>query len=187
MVPIRFSTRGDVLSTGGAVGEGDGVGEGEGEGKGDGEGGGKGDGEGEDEGDGEGDGEGEGEGDGEGDGEGEGEGDGEGDGEGEGEEGELLGTIGIALEGSRSIKEEDGSREDTATVGTGVLVMVASDVIGGATGKVESPVKLVVGRAVITEDETTGDEKALVFMTTGDEEAVIFMTTVVVKAMVTQV
>ena len=175
MVPIRFSTRGDVLSTGGAVGEGDGVGEGEGEGKGDGEGGGKGDGEGEDEGDGE------------GDGEGEGEGDGEGDGEGEGEEGELLGTIGIALEGSRSIKEEDGSREDTATVGTGVLVMLASDVIGGATGKVESPVKLVVGRAVITEDETTGDEKALVFMTTGDEEAVIFMTTVVVKAMVTQV
>ena len=163
MVPIRFSTRGDVLSIGGAVGEGDGVGEGEGEGEGDGEGGGEGDGEGEDE------------------------GDGEGDGEGEGEEGELLGTIGIALEGSRSIKEEDGSREDTATVGTGVLVMLASDVIGGATGKVESPVKLVVGRAVITEDETTGDEKPLVFMTTGDEEAVIFMTTVVVKAMVTQV
>ena len=175
MVPIRFSTRGDVLSIGGAVGEGDGVGEGEGEGEGDGEGGGEGDGEGEDEGDGE------------GDGEGEGEGDGEGDGEGEGEEGELLGTIGIALEGSRSIKEEDGSREDTATVGTGVLVMLASDVIGGVTGEVESPVKLVVGRAVITEDETTGDEKALVFMTTGDEEAVIFMTTVVVKAMVTQV
>ena len=164
-----------MLSTGGAVGEGDGVGEGEGEGKGDGEGGGKEDGEGEDEGDGE------------GDGEGEGEGDGEGDGEGEGEEGELLGTIGIALEGSRSIKEEDGSREDTATVGTGVLVMLASDVIGGVTGEVESPVKLVVGRAVITEDETTGDEKALVFMTTGDEEAFIFMTTVVVKAMVTQV
>ena len=152
-----------MLSTGGAVGEGDGVGEGEGEGKGDGEGGG------------------------EGDGEGEGEGDGEGDGEGEGEEGELLGTIGIALEGSRSIKEEDGSREDTAMVGTGVLVMLASDVIGGATGEVGSPVKLVVGRAVITEDETTGDKKALVFMTTGDEEAVIFMTTVVVKAMVTQV
>ena len=175
MVPIRFSTRGDVLSIGGAVGEGDGVGEGEGEGEGDGEGGGEGDGEGEDEGDGE------------GDGEGEGEGDGEGDGEGEGEEGELLGTIGIALEGSRSIKEEDGSREDTATVGTGVLVMLASDVIGGVTGEVESPVKLVVGRAVITEDETTGDEKALVFMTTGDEEAFIFMTTVVVKAMVTQV
>ena len=65
--------------------------------------------------------------------------------------------------------------------------MLASDVIGGVTGEVESPVKLVVGRAVITEDETTGDEKALVFMTTGDEEAVIFMTTVVVKAMVTQV
>ena len=65
--------------------------------------------------------------------------------------------------------------------------MVASDVIGGATGEVESPVKLVVGRAVITEDEITGDEKALVFMTTGDEEAVIFMTTVVVRAMVTQV
>lgn len=65
--------------------------------------------------------------------------------------------------------------------------MVASDVISGATGEVESPVKLVVGRAVITEDETIGDEKALVFMTTGDEESVIFMTTVVVKAMVTQV
>ena len=65
--------------------------------------------------------------------------------------------------------------------------MVASDVIGGATGEVESPVKLVVGRAVIDEGETTGDERALVFMTTGDEEAVIFMTTVVVRAMVTQV
>ena len=158
MVPIRLSTRGDVLSNGGAVGEGDGDGEGEGEGDGDGEG--------------------EGKRDGEGDGEGEGERDGEG-------EGELLGTVAIELVGSRSVKEEDRSKEDSAAVGTGVLMMTF-DVIGGATGEVDRRVKLaseVVGRA----DETTGDEKAVVFMTTGDKKVVIFMTTVVVKAMVTQV
>ena len=138
------------------------------------------------EGDGEGDGEGEGEGDGERDGEGEGERDGEGEGERDGEgEGELLGTVAIELVGSRSVKEEDRSKEDSAAVGTGVLMMTV-DVIGRATGEVDRRVKVaseVVGRA----DETTGDEKAVVFMTTGDEKVVIFMTTVVVKAMVTQV
>ena len=60
------------------------------------------------------------------------------------------------------------------------------DVTGRTTSEVDRRVKLaseVIGRV----DETTGDEKAVVFMTTGDEKVVMFMTTVVVKAMVTQV